>query len=147
MPSSPSDLTGHFAHCVQIFGGTTAASRRLGIDERALRRFINGERPVSPRLLQDAAQALPLFRVIHVFSLSRLKDFLTHGCCSQSQANRSLGISLLSTCRTPVVFAAMPSASLICSALSTTPRRVTTPPAASTLMSFKTMLLFWGALF
>jgi len=58
VPSSPSDLTGHFAHCVQIFGGTTAASRRLGIDERALRRFINGERPVSPRLLQDAAQAL-----------------------------------------------------------------------------------------
>lgn len=60
MPSSPSALTGHFAHCVQIFGGTTAASRRLGIDERALRRFINGERPVSLQLLQDTAQALQM---------------------------------------------------------------------------------------
>jgi hypothetical protein len=52
------DLTEHFAHCVQIFGGTTAFSRRLGIDERAIRRFINGERPVSARLMQDTAQAL-----------------------------------------------------------------------------------------
>lgn len=58
MPSSPSDLTGHFAHCIQIFGGTTAASRRLGIDERALRRFTNGERPISAQLLLDVAQAL-----------------------------------------------------------------------------------------
>jgi len=33
----------HFAYCVQLFGGTTAFSRRLGIDERAIRRFINGE--------------------------------------------------------------------------------------------------------
>lgn len=48
----------HFAHCVQVFGGTTAASRRLGIDERAIRRFINGERPVSTSLLQDTANAL-----------------------------------------------------------------------------------------
>jgi len=39
-------------------GGTTASSRRLGIDERAIRRFINGERPISARLLQDTAQAL-----------------------------------------------------------------------------------------
>jgi DNA-binding transcriptional regulator YdaS (Cro superfamily) len=52
------DLCEHFAHCIQVFGGTTAASRRLGIDERALRRFANGERPISPRLLQDTAQAL-----------------------------------------------------------------------------------------
>jgi DNA-binding transcriptional regulator YdaS (Cro superfamily) len=52
------DLSEHFAHCVQIFGGATASSRRLGIDERALRRFINGERPVSARLMQDTAQAL-----------------------------------------------------------------------------------------
>jgi transcriptional regulator with XRE-family HTH domain len=52
------DLCEHFAHCVQVFGGTTAASRRLGIDERALRRFINGERPVSAGLLQDTAKAL-----------------------------------------------------------------------------------------
>jgi len=58
VPPSPSDLTGHFAHCVQIFGGTTATSRRLAIDERALRRFINGDRPVSAQLLQDTAQAL-----------------------------------------------------------------------------------------
>jgi hypothetical protein len=52
------DLSEHFAHCIQIFGGTTAASRRLGIDERALRRFTNGERPISDRLMQDTAQAL-----------------------------------------------------------------------------------------
>lgn len=58
MPSSQHDLAEHFAHCIQIFGGTTAASRRLGIDERALRRFTNGERPISARLLQDTAQAL-----------------------------------------------------------------------------------------
>lgn len=58
MPSSPLDLTGHFAHCVQIFGGTTASSRRLGIDERALRRFMSGERPISAQLLRDTAQAL-----------------------------------------------------------------------------------------
>ena len=56
--SSPQDLAEHFAHCIQVFGGTTAASRRLGIDERALRRFTNGERPVSARLLLDTAQAL-----------------------------------------------------------------------------------------
>lgn len=58
MSSSQQDLSEHFAHCIQIFGGTTAASRRLGIDERALRRFANGERPISDRLLQDTAQAL-----------------------------------------------------------------------------------------
>ena len=58
MTASPQDLTEHFAHCVQIFGGATAASRRLGIDERAIRRFASGERPVSDRLLQDTAQAL-----------------------------------------------------------------------------------------
>lgn len=58
MSSSPHDLAEHFAHCVQIFGGTTAASRRLGIDERAIRRFTTGERPVSDRLLQDTAQVL-----------------------------------------------------------------------------------------
>lgn len=57
-PSTMQDLGEHFAHCVQVFGGTTAASRRLGIDERALRRFINGERPVTPGLLQDTVEAL-----------------------------------------------------------------------------------------
>lgn len=60
MPASLSaeDRQDHFAHCVQIFGGTTAASRRLGIDERALRRFINGERPIGDGLLADTAEAL-----------------------------------------------------------------------------------------
>jgi hypothetical protein len=50
----------HFAHCVQVFGGIPATSRRLGIDERAIRRFINGERPLSKRLLEDTAKALRL---------------------------------------------------------------------------------------
>jgi hypothetical protein len=48
----------HFAYCVQLFGGTTAFARRLRIDERAIRRFINGERPVSDGLLADTAKAL-----------------------------------------------------------------------------------------
>lgn len=52
------DMAEHFAHCIQVLGGTTAASRRLGIDERAIRRFINGERPLSAGLLQDTATAL-----------------------------------------------------------------------------------------
>jgi hypothetical protein len=56
--SSPQILSEHFAHCVQVFGGTTASSRRLGIDERAIRRFITGERPISARLMQDTARAL-----------------------------------------------------------------------------------------
>lgn len=41
-----------------MFGGTTPTSRRLGIDERALRRFANGERPIGERLLKDTAEAL-----------------------------------------------------------------------------------------
>ena len=52
------DQKDHFAHCIQVFGGITASSRRLGIDERALRRFINGEQPVSQGLMQDIAKAL-----------------------------------------------------------------------------------------
>jgi len=48
----------HFAYCVQLFGGTTAFSRRLKIDERAVRRFVNGERPISDDLLRDTANAL-----------------------------------------------------------------------------------------
>jgi hypothetical protein len=52
------DISEHFAHCIQVFGGTTASSRRLGIDERAIRRFMNGERPISVQLMQDTAQAL-----------------------------------------------------------------------------------------
>jgi DNA-binding transcriptional regulator YdaS (Cro superfamily) len=58
--SNMQDLCEHFAHCIQVLGGTTASSRRLGIDERAIRRFINGERPLSARLLEDTAQALRL---------------------------------------------------------------------------------------
>ena len=50
----------HFAYCVQLFGGTTAFSRRLAIDERAIRRFINGERPLPDGLLEDTAKALRL---------------------------------------------------------------------------------------
>ena len=52
------DQREHFAHCVQVFGGVTASSRRLGIDERAIRRFINGELPVSTGLLDDTGKAL-----------------------------------------------------------------------------------------
>jgi hypothetical protein len=52
------DQRDHFAHCVQVLGGVTAASRRLGIDERALRRFINGEKPFGTGLLEDTAKAL-----------------------------------------------------------------------------------------
>lgn len=52
------DLREHFAHCVQVFGGATAASRRLGIDERAIRRFINGDLPLGASLLKDTATAL-----------------------------------------------------------------------------------------
>ncbi|WP_298168080.1 hypothetical protein [Novosphingobium sp.] len=48
----------HFAYCVQLFGGTTAFARRLRIDERAIRRFINGERPITDGLLADTAKAL-----------------------------------------------------------------------------------------
>lgn len=48
----------HFAYCVQLFGGTTAFARRLRIDERAIRRFINGERPITDGLLTDTAKAL-----------------------------------------------------------------------------------------
>ncbi|WP_240481471.1 hypothetical protein [Novosphingobium fuchskuhlense] len=48
----------HFAYCVQLLGGTTAFARRLRIDERAIRRFINGERPISDGLMRDTAAAL-----------------------------------------------------------------------------------------
>ena len=48
----------HFAHCIQVLGGVTASSRRLQIDERALRRFISGERPLGAGLMTDAAKAL-----------------------------------------------------------------------------------------
>ncbi len=57
-PTTTHDPRDHFAHCVQVLGGVTTAARRLGIDERAIRRFINGERPVSSGLLEDTAKAL-----------------------------------------------------------------------------------------
>lgn len=59
-PISADERSEHFAFCVQLFGGTTAFSRRLEIDERAIRRFINGERPISDGLLEDTAKALRL---------------------------------------------------------------------------------------
>ena len=52
------DRQEQFAYCVQLFGGATAFSRRLRIDERAVRRFINGERPLTDSLLRDTAKAL-----------------------------------------------------------------------------------------
>ena len=62
MTASPAmqDFAEHFARCVQVLGGTTAAARRLGIDERAIRRFINGERPIGTGLMEDTAKALRL---------------------------------------------------------------------------------------
>jgi hypothetical protein len=59
-PLTTQDPRDHFAHCVQVFGGIPATSRRLGIDERAIRRFINGELPVGSGLLKDTATALRL---------------------------------------------------------------------------------------
>ncbi|MEO0032814.1 MAG: hypothetical protein RIS94_2572 [Pseudomonadota bacterium] len=59
-PFTAEDARDHFAHCIQVLGGTTTASRRLGIDERAIRRFINGERPIGKGLLDDTAKALRL---------------------------------------------------------------------------------------
>jgi hypothetical protein len=52
------DLRDHFAHCVQVLGGVTTSSRRLGIDERAIRRFVSGELPVRTGLMEDVAKAL-----------------------------------------------------------------------------------------
>jgi len=57
-PFTEQESQEHFAHCVQVMGGATVASRRLAIDERAIRRFISGERPVSAGLLADTATVL-----------------------------------------------------------------------------------------
>lgn len=59
-PATSQDPRDHFAHCVQVFGGVTPTSRRLGIDERAIRRFVSGELPVSAGLLEDTGKALGL---------------------------------------------------------------------------------------
>jgi len=58
LPLTMQDPQDHFAYCVQMLGGTTSASRRLGIDERAIRRFVSGERPVGTGLLEDMSKAL-----------------------------------------------------------------------------------------
>lgn len=58
MMANMQDRQHHFAYCVQLFGGTTAFSRRLRIDERAVRRFITGEKPISDGLLEDTGRAL-----------------------------------------------------------------------------------------
>ena len=54
------ELSEHFGHCIYVLGGVTASSRRLGLDERAIRRFINGERPLSAGMMEDTAKALRL---------------------------------------------------------------------------------------
>jgi hypothetical protein len=62
MTTSPpvQNFAEHFAQCVQVLGGVTASARRLNIDERALRRFISGEKPIGVGLMQDMAKALRL---------------------------------------------------------------------------------------
>ena len=57
-PEASPEMRDHFAHCIQLLGGPSAASRRMGIDERAIRRFVSGERPVSEALLLDTAKVL-----------------------------------------------------------------------------------------
>lgn len=77
--SDPHDLAEHFAHCLQVFGGTTSASRRLGIDERALRRFVNGEKEISARLLGDTAEALRLLATEATAAERQIAAFLGEG--------------------------------------------------------------------
>ena len=73
---TPDDRSEHFAVCVQLFGGITAFSRRLGIDERAIRRFINGERPVSDGLLDDTRKALNLLVAEATTAQEQISAFL-----------------------------------------------------------------------
>lgn len=75
--STQQALQDHFAHCIQVLGGVTAASRRLGIDERAIRRFINAERPISPSLLDDTAKTLRLVSAEALAGASRIDELLT----------------------------------------------------------------------
>ena len=79
-PDASSELRDHFAHCVQVFGGIPATSRRLGIDERAIRRFINGERPVSKGLLEDVAKALGVL----IAEAASAEDFIVETLGHQS---------------------------------------------------------------
>ena len=69
----------HFAYCVQLFGGTTAITRRLRIDERAIRRFINGERPIGDSLLQDTATALRELSTEATAAEERIAEILGSG--------------------------------------------------------------------
>lgn len=75
-PSESPERAEHFAHCLQVFGGTTSASRRLGIDERALRRFVNGEKPISERLLTDTAEALRVLAAEATAAEARIAELL-----------------------------------------------------------------------
>lgn len=78
-PISMDERSKHFAFCVQLLGGTTAASRRLGIDERAIRRFVRGERPVGAGLLEDMAKALRLLIVDATAAAQRIAATLGTG--------------------------------------------------------------------
>lgn len=75
-PSEPQNSSEHLAYCIQVFGGTTSASRRLGIDERALRRFANGEREISAALLKDTAEALRLLAIEATAAEKRIAELL-----------------------------------------------------------------------
>jgi hypothetical protein len=77
MIASMQNRQDHFAYCVQLFGGTTAFSRRLRIDERAIRRFINGERPIGDGLLGDTANALRDLVAEATAAIGQISDTLT----------------------------------------------------------------------
>lgn len=74
----------HFAWCVQLFGGITAFSRRLCIDERAIRRFINGERPLGVGLLDDTAKALRLLIAEATAAEEQIAAMLKSEACDPS---------------------------------------------------------------
>jgi DNA-binding transcriptional regulator YdaS (Cro superfamily) len=78
-PLTMQDMPDHFAHCIQVLGGLTAASRRLGIDERAIRRFVNGERPLSAGLMADTAKALALLATEATAAQERIAAVLAAG--------------------------------------------------------------------
>jgi hypothetical protein len=82
--SSIDEQRDHFAYCVQLFGGTTAFSRRMRIDERAIRRFINGERPLGSGLLEDTAKALRLLIEEATAAEKEITASLNAGSNSQS---------------------------------------------------------------
>jgi len=79
LPLTLQDPQDHFAYCVQLLGGTTAASRRLGIDERAIRRFVSGERPVGTGLLEDMARALDTLSAEAIAAQQRIAETIRAG--------------------------------------------------------------------